>query len=79
MKSTTVKIDEHMLKRLDSIANGLNRPRSWVIHQALERFVEYEEWFVREVKAGIRDVADGEVATDQEVREAFAKWGVDAR
>jgi predicted transcriptional regulator len=69
----------HVLERLDSLAENLSRPRSWVINQAIQRFIEYEEWFVREVKAGLQKVEQGKVATDKEVSEVFLKWGVDAR
>jgi predicted transcriptional regulator len=79
MKATTVRIDENMLVRLDSLAESLSRPRSWVIKQAIERFVEYEEWFVQEVQAGLKEVEQGKIATDEEVSKAFDKWGVDAR
>ncbi len=79
MKTTTVRIDENMLVRLDSLAETLSRPRSWVIKQAIERFIEYEEWFVQEVQAGLKEVDDGKVASDDEVTNAFGKWGVDAR
>ena len=79
MKTTTVRIEENMLERLDSLAETLSRPRSWVIKEAIARFVEYEEWFVLEVKDGLQEVEQGKVATDIEVTEAFSKWGVDAR
>jgi len=48
MKMTTVRMDDHLLDRVDGIAKSLSRPRSWVITQALERFVDYEEWFESE-------------------------------
>ena len=79
MKTTTIGIDEHVLERVDSLADSLSRPRSWVINQAIERFIEYEEWVIREVKAGIKEVEQGDIATEDEVVEAFRKWGVDAR
>jgi RHH-type rel operon transcriptional repressor/antitoxin RelB len=79
MKATTVRIEDNMLERIDSLAETLSRPRSWVIKEAIARFVEYEEWFVQEVKNGLREVEQGKIATDKEVTEAFNKWGVDAR
>lgn len=79
MKATTVRIEENMLARVDSLARSLHRPRSWVINQAIEKFVDYEEWFIREVEAGVQEVGQGQVATDEEVAKAFGKWGVDAR
>jgi predicted transcriptional regulator len=49
-----------------------------VINQAIERFLAYEEWYVREVKDGLKEVERGEIATDDEVAARFGKWGVDA-
>ena len=78
MKATTVRMDDQLLKRVDGIAKSQSRSRSWVISQALERFVDYEEWFKLEVTEGIAEVKRGEVATKDEVKKAFSKWDVDA-
>ena len=78
MKTTTVPIEDDMPERINSLAETLSRPRSWVIKQAIARFVEYEEWFVQAVKDGLQEVEQGKIATDKEVTEAFGKWGVDA-
>ena len=78
MKVTTVRIDDDMLGRIDCLANTLSRSRSWVINQAIERFLDYEEWFVQEVKGGLKEIERGEIATDDEVTARFRKWGVDA-
>ena len=78
MKITTVRLDDQLLDRVDGIAKSLSRPRSFVIHQALERFVDYEEWFKLEINEGLAEVERGDVANDAEVKCAFSKWGVDA-
>ena len=78
MKPTTVRIDENVIGRLDSLAKTQDRPRSYLINQALKQYVEYEEWVCQEVKAGLKEVERGEIATDSEVKAAFKKWGVDA-
>ena len=78
MKATTVRLDEDMIGRVDHLASELSRSRSWVIKQAIERFLEYEEWFVHEVKDGLKEVERGEIATDDEVADRFQKWGLDA-
>ena len=46
MKATTVRINDDTIERIDCLANTLSRSRSWVINQAIERFLDYEEWFV---------------------------------
>ncbi len=78
MKAITVRINDDMLGRIDSLANTLSRSRSWVINQAIERFISYEKWFVHEVKDGLKEVEQGKIATEDEVTDRFRKWGVDA-
>ena len=78
MKATTVRIDDDMIGRIDGLANALSRSRSWVINQAIKRFLDYEEWFVQEVKDGLREIERDEIATDDQVVDRFRKWGVDA-
>ena len=78
MKATTVRIEDDMLGRIDCLANTLSRSRSWVIKQAIGKFLDYEEWFVKEVENGLKEVEQGKVATDNEVAVSFKKWGVDA-
>ncbi|MFZ1986488.1 MAG: ribbon-helix-helix protein, CopG family [Desulfatitalea sp.] len=79
MKATSVRIDETTIERIDGLASTLNRSRSWVVKQAIARFLEYEEWFVQEVQEGLKEVERGEVATPTQVKARFKKWGVDAR
>ncbi len=77
MKTTTIRIDDTVLERVDDLAKMLSRSRSWVINQAIDRFLDYEEWFVKEVEDGLAEVEKGEVATREEVEIKFRKWGVD--
>ena len=71
-------MDDNLLQRVDGIAKSLNRPRSWIITQALDRFVNYEEWYVQEIKDGLDEVERGKVATEEEVTSTFKKWDVNA-
>ena len=73
MKATTVRFEDEVLGRIDGLANTLSRSRSWVIQQALNRFLDYEEWFVQEVKDGLAEVERGEIAADDEVVSRFRK------
>jgi predicted transcriptional regulator len=78
MKATTIRVDDNTLERVDGLARVLSRSRTWVINQAIDRFLEYEEWFIREVQDGLEEVARGELASHGEVMDKFRKWGVDA-
>ena len=66
-----------MLGRADRIAKALSRSRNWVIQQAVDRYLNYEEWFVQQVTAGLEDVKRGKTIPHDdvmaEIREKIAK------
>ncbi len=78
MRATTIRMDDAVLERVDSMAKSVNRSRTWVINQAVERFLSYEEWFVQEVQSGVNEAGNGELASQKRVEERFAKWNVNA-
>jgi len=78
MRATTIRMEDTMLDRVDSMAKSVNRSRTWVINQAVERFLSYEEWFIQEVQAGVNEVANGEIAPQGKVEGRFSKWNVNA-
>ncbi len=77
-------MDPTTLNRVDGIARATNRSRASVINQAVERYLDYEEWFVSEVKKGLKEVEAGELLEHEAVVKAWenkraAKAKVDAR
>ncbi len=78
MRATTIRMEDTVLDRVDSMAKSVNRSRTWLINQAVEQFLSYEEWFVQEVQAGVNEVANGELASQGKVEQRFSKWDVNA-
>ena len=78
MRATTIRMEDTVLDRVDSMAKSVNRSRTWIINQAVEQFLSYEEWFVQEVQAGVNEVANGELASPEKVEQRFAKWDINA-
>jgi len=66
-KTTTIRMDPRTLKRVDGIARAMSRSRAWVISQAIERYLDYEEWFVGAVKRGLKEAETGEVVEHEAV------------
>ena len=60
-------MDARTLKRLDGIARAMSRSRAWVINEAIERYLDYKEWFVGAVKRGLKEAEMGELVEHQEV------------
>jgi predicted transcriptional regulator len=66
-KTTTIRMDPRTLKRVDGIAQAMSRSRAWVINEAIERYLDYEEWFVGAVKRGLKEAETGELVEHQAV------------
>lgn len=79
MTSVTSRIDEETLTRLDLLAEATARSRSWLVAEAIRRYVAEESWQIAAIEEGVRQAEAGDFATEEEVRAAFARWGVNAR
>jgi len=79
MTTVTTRIDEETQSRLEQLAKATDRSRSWLVADAIRRYVEEETWQVAAIEEGVRQADAGDFATEEEVKAAFAKWGVDVR
>ena len=76
MKTTTIRMEDKTLNRIDLMAKTLSRSRTWIVNQALERYLSYEEWFANEVQSGLDEMKNGDLASPEEVKDSFQKWDV---
>lgn len=79
MTTVTTRIDEETQSRLDQLAKATDRSRSWLVADAIRRYVEEEGWQVAAIEEGVRQANAGDFASEEEVKTAFAEWGVNAR
>lgn len=63
----SLSIDEAMVQRLDNIAKSMNRSRSFVALEAMEKYVSYQEWYIASVEAAVAKAdAGGPFITHEE-------------
>ena len=59
-KTTSFRIDDDLDQKVNALANTLDRPKGWVIEQALRRYVEAEGWQVEAIQAALNDLRSGQ-------------------
>jgi predicted transcriptional regulator len=64
---TTVRFDPEIREQLDKMAERMDRPRAWVIKEAVAQYLERETWYLAEVQKGIDDMEAGRVISRDEV------------
>lgn len=74
----TVRLEPELKNRLDRLAQATQRSKSFLAAQALQEFVDLNEWQVAEVESAIREADNGDFAAPQAVASTLEKWGVGA-
>ncbi len=68
-----VHLEPDVQAKLARIAAERGRDAQAVAKEAIERFVDYDEWVIREVEKGMAQIDRGEVLTHKEVGSRIEK------
>ena len=71
LKATSVRLDNETLERVGQMAEAMERPRAWLMAQAIKQYVDREEWFINEVGKGIQAADEGRLVDHSDVK---SKW-----
>ena len=77
MTTVTARIDPETQQRLESLSKATVRSRSWLVADAVRRYVIEESWQVAAIEEGVRRADAGDFASADEVKVTFGRWGVD--
>ena len=64
---TTVRFEPEIREQLDKMAEQIDRPRAWIIKEAVAQYLERETWYLAEVQKGIDDLEAGREISHEEV------------
>ena len=76
MSTVTARIPKETATKLNELAKATNRSKSFIVASALEQFLEEQAWQVARINKSVAQADAGEFATDTEVKQSFAKWGL---
>jgi len=49
----------------------MDRPRAWLMAEAIKQYVAREEWFIQEVEKGVKAADEGRLVDHADIK---AKW-----
>jgi predicted transcriptional regulator len=71
----SVRLPPELNQQVADIAQALDRPKSWVIEQAIKDFVAVQAWHLAAIDEGIRAADAGQVVPHDEVAAWVRSWG----
>jgi len=77
MRSTTftVRVDAGVKKRLERLAKSTGRSRSFLAAEAINEYLEVNEWQVAGIRRAIASLGHGEGVPQNLVKDWVASWG----
>ena len=61
--------------QVTALAAALDRPKSWVIEQAVQDYGALQEWQIAGIEEGIRDADAGRLVAHEDVVAWVRSWG----
>ena len=70
----TVRLPANARKRLEKLAKATSRTTSFLAADAIDAYLDLQEWQVEAIKAGIADADAGRVVPHEEVEVWVRSW-----
>ncbi len=70
-KTTSVRLEEDLANKLDALAASMDRPKAWLIEQAIKSYVDEQAWQVQAIREAMEEYRSGkaESVPHEEVKE----------
>jgi predicted transcriptional regulator len=71
----TVRVDSNAKKRLEKLAKSTGRSRSFLAAEAINEYLDVNEWQVAGIKRALEEADRGELIPQDQVRVRADSWG----
>lgn len=71
----SARVSPELAKRLAALAEFTHRSKSYLAAQAIEEFVNIQEWHVEAIREGIAAVENGDVVSHEQALAVLNSWG----
>ena len=71
------RVSPEKAKKIERLSKATDRPKSWLLEQALEAYLEAQAWQVEHIEASLDDLMAGKGVPHERVAGWLAGWGTD--
>jgi len=69
----TARIDAALKAKLEALARGTKRSKSYLAAEAIAAYVALNEWQIAEIEAGIAELDAGKAISDERAEEQYKR------
>jgi predicted transcriptional regulator len=71
----SIRLQPALNDQVGALAAAMDRPKSWVIEQAIKDFVAAQSWQIAAMEEGVRAADEGRTAAHEDVAAWVKSWG----
>jgi predicted transcriptional regulator len=73
-QTVSFRLEADKVAALDALAGLLDRDRTYLLGEAVQAYLETQQWHLREIEKGIADADAGRVVDHATVKAMASKW-----
>ncbi len=76
-RTITTTVDLETFNNLSLLAETISSSKSILAAEAIRIYIEEQKWQIEAIKKGLEQAEADAFASEENVKSAFSKWGVD--
>jgi predicted transcriptional regulator len=68
------RLDPEKVSALDTLAEALDRDRSYLLNEAVAAYLEVQQWQIEQIQRSRRQAEAGELVAHSKVKKMARKW-----
>jgi len=73
LKTVSFRMRTHTVETLDALAETMDRDRTYLLNEAVERYLELNDYHIKLIKKGLRAAEAGDFAPQAEMKKLIAR------
>jgi predicted transcriptional regulator len=73
LKTISFRMRAEAVKTLDALAESLDRDRSYLLNEAVEHYLDLNEYHIKLIEKGLRAAERGDFVPDAEMKKLIAR------
>jgi predicted transcriptional regulator len=73
-QTVSFRLASEKVSALDELANSLDRDRTYLLGEAVEAYLDTQQWQLEQIRAGVADADAGRVIDHRKMKAIAGRW-----
>ena len=73
-QTVSFRLESDKVAALDALADSMDRDRTYLLSEAVQAYLETQQWHLEQIEAGLADADAGRVVDHRSVKAMASKW-----